>query len=358
MKLLTLFFLAFSLIGRPNIPQDTTVSFSKMVHDFGDFGLDDGPQSFTFTMKNNGTKPVVIQTVISSCGCTTPEWTKEPVLPGKTGKITATFLNNQGPYPFDKTLSVYLTGSNTPHILRIRGMVHEKEFSVEDTHPVKMGDIRLRKSTLELGQIKQGQVKTDSVEIINVGKMPVILAFTGIHDANLSVRASTRKLNPQEKGVIIYTIDTRNKEEWGNVIYPFQLVMNDKTQTAWALTVKASIKMNSLDYTREQKDKAPIPQADKSAVEFTDRVQGTPVEATFVLSNKGKTPLIIYKADFSHEGIDATIPTTIAPSEKATIKVSIPKTTGFGDVIYTISLTTNAPSRPTVNLLIYGKLTK
>jgi hypothetical protein len=45
----------------------------------------------TFKFKNVGTQPLIISNIGVSCGCTTPEWTKEPVMPGKTGTISAKF---------------------------------------------------------------------------------------------------------------------------------------------------------------------------------------------------------------------------------------------------------------------------
>ncbi len=357
MKILAIALFTILSLATPQNLQDNLIQFDKQVHDFGDFGIDDGPQRCVFTLTNKSDKAIVIQTVISSCGCTTPDWTKEPILPGKQGTVTAEFQNDQGPYPFDKVLSVYITGNKNPYQLNIRGVVHQKAFSIEDTHPVLMGQLRLRKRELELGQIKQGQVKTDSVEVINVGKLPLILAYTK-RDDNLQIALHPKKLNAGEKGYIVYTIDTKIKEEWGNVIYPVQLVLNDKTNPVHVLSVRTSIKMNATQMSQDDKKLAPVPQVDKSAIEFTPRKQGTSVEATYMLSNKGKTPLIIYKTDFSHDGVSATVPQQIAVGATVPVKVSIPKTEGLGEVIYTISLTTNAPARPTVNLLLYGTLTK
>ena len=110
--------------------------------------------------------------------------------------------------------------------------------------------------------------------------------------------------------------------------------------------------------TRADKEMAPIPQMDRSAVEFPLTEAGSDIEAGFVLSNKGKTPLIIYKIDTSHPGIQVKMETQIAAGASVPVQIMIPgKETGAsGEIIYTISLTTNAPSRPTVNLLVYGKI--
>ena len=60
------------------------VRLDKIVHDFGDILVTDGPVTATFTATNVGDKPLVIYSVVSSCGCTDVEWTKQPLQPGLT----------------------------------------------------------------------------------------------------------------------------------------------------------------------------------------------------------------------------------------------------------------------------------
>ena len=93
------------------------------VHDFGDIKESDGPVSHSFTVLNNGELPLVITRVIATCGCTTPEWTKEPIAPGKTGEIKATYDTNGRPGPFIKTISVDSNGKTGNYVLTIKGDV-------------------------------------------------------------------------------------------------------------------------------------------------------------------------------------------------------------------------------------------
>ncbi|MCQ2167209.1 MAG: DUF1573 domain-containing protein [Bacteroidales bacterium] len=102
------------------------IQFDKTVHDFGTIKESDGPQTCCFTLKNTGEEPVTILTVITSCGCTNAKWTKESIPQGGSGTINVTFTNNDGPYPFDKTLTVYTTDTKKPTILHIKGNVTKK----------------------------------------------------------------------------------------------------------------------------------------------------------------------------------------------------------------------------------------
>lgn len=98
------------------------------VHDFGE--VPEGPNAdHVFEFTNVGKEPLIIQNANASCGCTTPEWPKEPILPGKTGRIKVSFSTaGRGGQPFDKT--VFLT-SNAVHDreryeLHIKGTVKAK----------------------------------------------------------------------------------------------------------------------------------------------------------------------------------------------------------------------------------------
>lgn len=85
----------------------TTLRFSESIHDFGTFKEEAGRQTFDFIVNNSGNQPLVIMKVSASCGCTTPEWTKQPIPPGGKGKVTAIYDPANLPGVFNKTLTVY-----------------------------------------------------------------------------------------------------------------------------------------------------------------------------------------------------------------------------------------------------------
>ena len=89
----------FSAAAKAQTTVDDIVSVDKTIHDFGDIYSGTGPVSATFTFKNISDKPFLLFQVVSSCGCTEAEWTREPIQPGKTGTVTATYNNEDGPYP-------------------------------------------------------------------------------------------------------------------------------------------------------------------------------------------------------------------------------------------------------------------
>jgi hypothetical protein len=90
----------------------TKMQLSATEHDFGTFKEEAGRQTFDFIITNTGTEPLVIQNVVASCGCTTPEWTKQPIPAGAKGKVTAIYDPKDRPGQFNKTLSQYIPIQN------------------------------------------------------------------------------------------------------------------------------------------------------------------------------------------------------------------------------------------------------
>lgn len=89
------------------------IKFEKTSHNFGTFSEDQSVVKYVFKFTNVGDAPLVIHQAVASCGCTVPEYTTEPVLPGKSGEIKVTY-NGKGRYPghFKKSITI-LTNSTT-----------------------------------------------------------------------------------------------------------------------------------------------------------------------------------------------------------------------------------------------------
>lgn len=82
------------------------ITFEEKSHDFGDISQGDKVE-YTFKFKNTGTEPLIISSVQTTCGCTATNWTKEPVAPGKTGEVAATFNSAGKMGQQNKVISVY-----------------------------------------------------------------------------------------------------------------------------------------------------------------------------------------------------------------------------------------------------------
>jgi hypothetical protein len=108
------------------------MSLEKNSHDFG--SIQEGVQAtVTFTFKNTGNAPLVLNSVKASCGCTTPKWTKEPIAPGTEGVITAIYNSKGRPGNFTKTITVKHNGDGGTEFLTIRGVVDKVAMPLTPT---------------------------------------------------------------------------------------------------------------------------------------------------------------------------------------------------------------------------------
>jgi len=82
------------------------ISFIESEHDFGEIDENGGSVSYTFEFLNEGNSPLVILSVKPSCGCTTPNWSKDPIGPGNKGFIVAQYDPKGRPGVFRKSLAV------------------------------------------------------------------------------------------------------------------------------------------------------------------------------------------------------------------------------------------------------------
>ncbi len=128
---LTMFIVSFGYVygqidntyvkSNPNAPE---ISFTKILHNFGSVQKN-ADASIDFVFKNSGKSPLVLKAVTPSCDCTTPEWSKDPIMPGKTGKIKVVYDTKEMGV-FNKTITVTSNAVTNKIELTIQGEVYKK----------------------------------------------------------------------------------------------------------------------------------------------------------------------------------------------------------------------------------------
>ncbi len=339
------------------------IEMDSDVHDFGDILLGSGPVSCSFSVKNVGKEPVAIYSVVSSCGCTDVEWTKSPIKPGETGKISATYSNNEAPLPFDKNLTAYFSDTKKPVILKLRGVCHEKKLTQAEIFKERFGAIGFRTLDVKCGNILQGESRSDRLTVANLGKKPVKLAFTDISDG-LSLKVSPEVIPAGGEAEVVYTVKT-SRERWGKNYYcatpvadgvrSFALAGLPNGVKAGKLRIYAFTTDNFNSLSETEKSAGPRPKFAASTYSFGKIKAGRTIDAEFTFTNEGKRCFQVYKCDtdaprYSHGTIQP-----VAPGQEGKIRVHVdtsmlPK----GETLIIVTLTTNAPLRPVINLFISG----
>ena len=357
------------------------VEVDEMTHDFGEVFMSDGAVSHSFKIKNISKDNIAIYSVLSSCGCTKVSWTKDDIKPGATGTVSANYSNNEGPYPFDKTLTVYISDVSRPVILHLRGTSLEKARPLKELYPLHYGSIGLKEAAIRTGNLSQGEQKNGYVKIANLSSKPVKVSFKNISEGlSLSVEPSTI---PAGKTADLHYNITSDREHWGSCWYLATLLVDGKEVKATGKSVpeeeiaggehfirnhrtdigagtanigfQAMLKENFSSLTAEQKKSAPAPFLDESNFSFGRIKAGKTVHVTYTVTNKGKSPLKIYSIDSECSRLTFGKLPTVQPGGKAKIEMDF-DTTGLpkGEVTVVVNMTTNSPARPLVNGYIVG----
>ena len=346
---------ATETIGLPEIPDEGDAVFDKLVHDFGDVSVEDGPLTCTFTVTNNGKEPIALFEVVSSCGCTDVTWTREPLQPGKSGTISATFKNEDGPFPFDKTLTVYISGQRKPVILRLRGVVHEKKKSLSELYGAqKLGDFGLKARDYKAGILKQGLTVSEMATVANLGNKPLAVSFTEVSE-HLKVSVTPNPIPAGSTASLIFTIEAA-PELYGKQTYSATPVLNGQKAKA-PLTVWASTRENFDRWTEQQRNDGAIPVFENSTANFGTVKAGAPVELTFNCSNRGKSTFHIYQADPEDPALKVLEVQDAEAGGKGFVRVQLnTSAVEKGETVIMLTLITNSPLRPVVNLFVAGQI--
>ncbi|MEY4903510.1 MAG: hypothetical protein RLZZ292_1325 [Bacteroidota bacterium] len=133
MKYFLLFNLFFVFIacrqatnGNNNASNDSLTSL-KIDNDTYDFGtIQEGERvEHIFKFTNTGTQPLLIKDAQVTCGCTTPSWSKDPIMPNQTGELKALFSSagKGSDHPIRKTINVVCNTEQGQHLLILTGTV-------------------------------------------------------------------------------------------------------------------------------------------------------------------------------------------------------------------------------------------
>ncbi|NPA67058.1 MAG: DUF1573 domain-containing protein [Chlorobi bacterium] len=337
--------------------------FNTTVHDFGKIKETGGKVEYSFIFVNMGSEPLVINDVGSTCGCTVPVWTKQPVAPGEKGFVKAVFDPIHRPGKFHKTITVKSNAENSPVTLQINGEVIPKPSPLAEEYRYQMGPVRLKKRNLHFSEIYNTEKKTGTIEIINTSDQPVKITFNKnrIMPKYLKVSCSPETLNPNQKGVISITYDAAQKNDWGYVYDRLYLSFNDQTDYKNRINISAVIKEH---FTPEQIANPPVFTllSDKT-YNFGTIKQGDVIEHIFKFKNTGKSDLIIRKIKSSCGCTAATVGSkTIKPGEESSIKAVFNSRGKRGVQHKSITITTNIPEvegqpgKSQVILMMTGKV--
>ncbi len=268
------------------------MKISEQEHNFGTFKEEAGPQKYDFTLANTGNAPLVIQNIVASCGCTTPEWTKQPIAAGEKGKITAIYDPRDRPGKFQKSLTVYTNSKPEVQVLLIKGEVVARERTIEELFTFLAGPVRFESINLAFTNIKKTEKKIRVMQLINTSDEPVKVEFDNV-PPHLTLKTNPETLKPGQKGIVEGTYDATKNNSWGNVNDLVRIKTNGVIQENVWYYVSANLVEDFSSMTREDLEKAPVFNIASTSDDLGKMAGSTTGEAEFKFTNSGKSDLLI-----------------------------------------------------------------
>ena len=333
------------------------IKFDNLVHDYGDIVEDGGKVECRFEFTNISTYSITVINVRPSCGCTASDWSKEAIMPGGRGYVTAIYDPLNRPGYFNKSITVVTNEPSSNAVtIYIKGNVTPKKKTKSASYPFAYGALKFKTNHLAFGEIKTNQIKTDSFAVYNDGASPVSIGFPEL-PAFLSAKAKPEVLNPGNEGFIIVRFDGSKRGDWGGLFDKLTLVTNDEQQPQKVLNISSNIIQDYSHLSAKELAKAPKFQFKSTTYDFGTIKQGSIIEFDFEFVNIGKSPLQIHRVRASC-GCTASSPEKmlVKKNQKSKIHTSFNSAGRNGRQHLTINFISNDASQPDLVLTITGNV--
>ena len=341
-RLLFLFIMFFPLLVFSQKPK---IEFQETSFNFGEINEADGKVLHIFHFKNTGTTPLILTRVKSGCGCTTPEWDRQPIAPGTSGHIKIFFDPQKRPGSFVKSIAVNSNASNSVVTLTIRGKVNQKPY---DPYKYRIGDLKFKNNRLNFGEMHNNHKKDSSLIFINTGKEPITLTAQASHPAIQVVLPSVIPAGDTVKIQIQY--DANKKQDWGFIHEQIHFTDNKQNKKAIHLLVNIT---EDFSFYQGNFSQAPHIQLSETEARINIAKPNQTYTHEFYIQNIGKTDLEIRKITTSENQISVSLlKHTIKPGKKMKAVITYTPSAKVKNTSL-IQFITNDPKQPVIGYKLF-----
>ncbi len=332
-----------------------TLKFDKTIHNFGIIEENDGPVTHVFHFVNTGRSPVRITNILTSCGCTTSDYTKTAINIGDSGFVKAIFDPKNRPGPFSRTLTVITNGTPESYVLNVEGSVGSMDKEMLAIFPKSIGNLRVTSNEINL-TVKEDKIDSFYIGVYNPNAKGITIRNV-VTPYPMRTLAKNMLITPKDGENILITYNGALAGKLGLRVDTFYLVTDDDTLKNKSIIVKANIIQNFDKLTPQQRADAPVfgvKQQDATVPELYLGEKGT---YSFDVENTGKTDLLV-------KGYYSKCNCMTASFEKGSVKkgskgklvVSFDSSKMHGIVIETITVITNDPKNTEKTFTLRSKV--
>jgi hypothetical protein len=337
---------AFAQVARP-------IQFHEESFDFGKVVEKDGPVTHVFEFTNAYNKPLKILLVKPSCGCTTPDWSKEEIQPGKSGFIKAEFNPKGRPGFFNKTLTVTTNAESKPIILQIKGSVVSDAQKIASEFDVARGSWRVKSTSLNLGKIYiKNEYVVREFQIMNGGKKSVRYLEKYDGPAYIRVNIEPKILQPGEIGIIRMGYNGKLRNAYGFQSDNVVIHTDDESQSDKSFNVLATLEDYFPELTSQEAAKAPRLQVNQTALDFGRIKQNQATAREVTVTNQGQSILELRSIQGNCTCITTEVnKQSLKTGQSATIRISFNPQDRKGTQQKAVTIYSNDPKDPVQRII-------
>ena len=328
------------------------IIFSENFYDFGEIAEEGGEVEHNFTFRNNSTKPIVIVSARSSCGCTKAEFSRKPVMPDSTANVKVVFNPLNYPGAFARKVTIVTSEGTLKEQLLVKGKVIPRKKTIEERYPIQLGNgVRVGSNAYAFGYVEHGKAVQSSFEVYNGAKQKVSIEIENPY-SELEFFYPATLLAGEEAPVNFTCLLPENSAVYGSLAYSVWLVI-DGVRAQYPFII------NGLAIDSREKNANNQPQMIAMSENFIKfgavKCNVAKLVRKIKAFNHGNKALEIRKIEIGKDGFSADIEgdTTIKAGESRTIKVEInPARLPFGAVVEKLRIVSNDPKMPVLTIRV------
>lgn len=282
------------------------------------------PITAEFILKNDGNKPLVINDVRTSCGCTTAEFPKGSIAAGESFTIKTTYDGKQMGQ-FTKQVALFTnTSDKTPYILTMRGRVVAEVVDFSGEYPYMLGELKSDAQELEFDDVNKGDRPIQRIHIQNPTDQ--VLEPVVMHLPNyLAASVSPSKVAPHRSAVVTIALDSKKLHDMGlnqtNIYLGSK--PGDKVSPEKSVTVSAVLLPDFDNMTATEKALAPKVEISTTTLDLGAFENKKKLKGVATITNTGKSTLNISNMQVFTSGIQVSLAKSkIQPGETTKLKVT------------------------------------
>lgn len=281
------------------------------------------PVTAEFELINNGKKSLRISEVQTSCGCMVADYPQQAIQSGEKFLVRVTFDSRQMGH-FDKFADVCTEGSDTPLMLRMKGVVVREVKDYSGDYPYQIGSLLADKNTLEFNDVNSGESPQLKIHIRNTGGEtvePVVMHLPDYLEADVS----PSKIKSGRAGVVTITLDSRKLDNLGLTETKVFLGSKpgEKVDADKEINVSAVLLPTFQDMTDAELAMAPTIEMSEKELNLGAADGKKKLKGTIMIKNTGKSELRISNLQMFSSALSLSLNKSVLdPGEEAKLKVT------------------------------------